>query len=386
LALQYPSQQSRQPERRVVAVARWPVGGIRTYLRALFEAPALEGYAFTLVAPDEEDLKSYLNLTTRRLEWTPCGSSSSAIARAVLAEIRRKKPQFVHSHGFISGSVTAAACELTRARHLLTVHDVLLDGQFAGLTGQARKLGLGFGLASSNHVHCVTADSRDNLLSTYPWFRSLRRKSTVIPHGVDTDLIVRAPRREVPQELGCAPGTMIFGFLGRFMAQKGFRYLVEAVGMLKSRGVSPERMRVLAVGSGGFLREDRERVTSMGLDGFFTFWPYHPEIASILKGIDCLVMPSLWEASGLLAMEAMVAGTPVIGTDCIGLRETLSDTPSVIVPPANAQALADALAKFLEHPTRNTAAVFQPEALERFSARRCFSTLASLYDRLCQRP
>src|SRR6185437_15543213 len=118
---------------------------------------------------------------------------------------------------------------------------------------------------------------------------------------------------------------------GRFMEQKGFRVLIDAVGILKRNGLSPARARVLAVGSGGYVREDRARIAAFGLEEFFTIWPYQRDIASILKGIHCLVMPSLWEASGILAMEAMVAGIPVIGSDCVGLRETLAESPSVQV-------------------------------------------------------
>lgn len=44
-------------------------------------------------------------------------------------------------------------------------------------------------------------------------------------------------------------------------------------------------------------------------------------------------MPSRWVAFGLLAVEALCAGTPLIASDCIGLREVVEDTPAVVVPP-----------------------------------------------------
>jgi glycosyltransferase involved in cell wall biosynthesis len=367
----------------VLAVARWPVGGIRTYLRDLFAAPALQGYAFVLVAPNEEGLDEYVaggRLACR--EWIATGPSIVEMTRAVSAASRHYKPTLVHSHGFLSGVISGLARQLTGFPHLLTVHDLLLDTQFKGLGGWVRHLGLGISLGSPDYIHCVTGDSRDNLLARYPWLTGLRRKTVVIPHGVDTGKIALAPRRELATELGWSPDTVIFGFLGRFMAQKGFRVLMDAMEILKNRGLTPARARVLAVGSGGYLREDRARIAALGLEGFFAFWPYQTDVASILKGIHCLVMPSLWEASGLLAMEAMVAGTPVIGTDCVGLRETLAASPSVRVRANDAVQLSEAIASFVERPDTQAAIQFQREAIQRFSADRSFAALHDLYDRV----
>jgi glycosyltransferase involved in cell wall biosynthesis len=369
--------------RVVLEVARWPVGGIRTYLRDLFRAPAMGGYALVLIAPNEEGLDEYIaGCGLNCLEWISPGSSISELTRAVSAALRRWKPALVHSHGFTSGVVSGLACRFTGAPHLLTVHDVLLDDQFCGFMGRMRALALGVSLLSPTRIHCVTADSRDNLLNRYPWLLSLKRKTIVIPHGIDSEKIVLAPRRELAGELGCSSSTAIFGFLGRFMPQKGFHVLIDAVRILKERGFTPKQIRVLAVESGAFIREDRARITSLGLDQFFTFWAYQADIASILKGIDCLLMPSLWEASGLLAMEAMVAGTQVIGTDCIGLRETLANSPAVQLQPRNPQHLSEAIANFVARPDKQPALQFQPEAIRRFSADRSFASLRDLYDRM----
>jgi glycosyltransferase involved in cell wall biosynthesis len=308
------------------------------------------------------------------------------MTRAVLSAIRRCKPTLVHSHGFISGVISGLASQFMHVPHLQTVHDVLLDNQFRGFSGQLRELALGLSLLSPSRIHFVTADSRDNLVARYPWLHSLKRKAVVIPHGIEADNIVLAARRDVAKELGCSSNTTIFGFLGRFMAQKGFSVIMDAVAILKDRGVTPERLRILAVGSGGFLREDRARIAAHDLESFFTFWPYQPNVAPILKGIDCLVMPSLWEASGLLAMEAMVAGTPVIGTDCIGLRETLANSPSIQVQTRDPVQLSEALGRFLERPHKEAALQFQPEAIRRFSAVNSFSSLRALYDQMRMLP
>jgi glycosyltransferase involved in cell wall biosynthesis len=367
----------------VLAVVRWPVGGIRTYLRDLFAAPALRDYAFVLIAPNEEKLDEYVaNGQLGCRTWIAPGPSFLQMSCAVAAATRRLKPALVHSHGFMT-SVISGLAQLTGFPHLLTVHDLVFDTQFQGHGGHMGRLVLGASLIPPHYIHCVTNDSRDNLLACYPWVPRLKHKTVVIPHGVDTAKIEKAPKRVLALELGWPPDTVIFGFLGRFMAQKGFNVLVDAIGILRQHhDLTPARARVLAVGSGGYVREERARIGRLGLEEFFTFWPQQAEIASILKGIHCLVMPSLWEASGLLAMEAMVAGTPVIGTDCVGLRETLAASPSVQVGTNDAVQLSEALARFLARPDRQAATEFQPQASQRFSGDRSFAALRDLYKRV----
>ena len=82
------------------------------------------------------------------------------------------------------------------------------------------------------------------------------------------------------------------------------------------------------------VREERAALERAGLRSYFSFLPHLPEVASTLKAVDVVAIPSLWEAMPLLPMEAMVAGVPVVGTNCIGLGEILVDSPSAIVSPS----------------------------------------------------
>jgi glycosyltransferase involved in cell wall biosynthesis len=75
-------------------------------------------------------------------------------------------------------------------------------------------------------------------------------------------------------------------------------------------------------------------------------------------------------------------GVPVLGSDCIGLREVLRGTPSRTVLAANADALASALAEAVGSPWREAARRFVPEARERFDVRPFAKTLAGLYESL----
>ena len=93
-------------------------------------------------------------------------------------------------------------------------------------------------------------------------------------------------------------------------------------------------------------------------------------------------MPSLWEAYPLLPMEAMCMGVPVLGTDCIGLREVLGETPSMVVPALDSEALAQALLKATVDPWTEAAAAYTPTAHQRFDVATRAGQLVSFLDTL----
>jgi glycosyltransferase involved in cell wall biosynthesis len=188
-----------------------------------------------------------------------------------------------------------------------------------------------------------------------------------------------APVRDLRAELQIATNVRILGFLGRFMEAKGFDVLIDAVQLLAARAPAVPPFVVVAVGYGGMIRENRARIEASRLTPYFRFLDFVNHVGPTLKGLDVMVMPSLWEASGLLAMEAMVAGTPVIGSRCVGLSETLADTPASVAEPGSGASLAAAIEARLHDPGTAEARAFVPEAARRFNSRNTFAALRALY-------
>jgi glycosyltransferase involved in cell wall biosynthesis len=116
----------------------------------------------------------------------------------------------------------------------------------------------------------------------------------------------------------------MIGFFGRFVEQKGFVVLLDALKLLAQRG-HVDRLRLVAtldrVAHGHW--HPRWVENDEILSRMVRFIEPVTEIAPVLSQMDALVMPSLWEACPLLPMEAMVLGVPVVGSDAIGLREAL---------------------------------------------------------------
>ena len=275
----------------------------------------------------------------RDFRYISCSDSAAGLLRMAASELRRGDYRLVHTHGFTAGALAAPLCRLFDIPHLMTAHDVFQYGQFTGARGKLKKMVLARLFRQIDVIHAVTRDGRDNFMEFFPAVDT--RRLRVIEHGVDVDAFRGAAAVNLRQEIGPAADTAyLIGFFGRFMAQKGFRYLVDAIDLIVNGTRSLRRPLVLTFGAGGFYREEFDRLRSMGLGEYFMQMPYSDNMPGIIKGVDLVAMPSLWEACGLLGMEALAAGVPIVGTSCIGLNEVLEGSPASIVPPGDASALA----------------------------------------------
>src|SRR5262249_14969630 len=157
-------------------------------------------------------------------------------------------------------------------------------------------------------VQVVTEDALTNLSEFLPGLAK-RKDIEIIRNGIDTEQYQKALINAMGQDvskareaLGTTADRTLFGFFGRFMPEKGFPCLIDAVERLARDGEVSRKFKVLTVNSGCFEREYRSRVTEKGLDEYFIFQPKSFRVVELLSILDAVVMPSLWEAAGLLAM------------------------------------------------------------------------------------
>jgi glycosyltransferase involved in cell wall biosynthesis len=360
---------------RVLLVVRWPVGGIRTFIRYVYRNFDPSKWHFTIIAPDLEETKILLDdLSEHDVSYAPVlgmpDNGSSGFAKmfsCVLSQLVRKNYDLIHSHGFTSGISAALAALVSRTPHVMTSHDVINENQFSGWKGKVKKRVVErlFGMIDS--IHSVSYDAQMNLLSHFPGIGNRAGKCIVIPNGIEVDRFIIAESRDLRGELRLGQDVFLVGFMGRFMAQKGFRYLVDAVEILREEYDLPKRLLILTFGEGAFIREEKDIIGKKGLNDFFCFMQFTPNVAGTIKGIDLVVMPSLWEACGLVAMETLTCGTPLIGTDCLGLREVLKSTPARIVPVGDSASIASAIREEMLYPSKTEATAFQKVAAARFA-------------------
>ena len=367
----------------ILMTAMQPGGGIRTFFRYIYSQPVFEGFTFTLLAPDE-GLSDYL------FEFLPEGritvTSADPSPIKFMNQIRRlsQKPEFdlVHSHGFSAGVLTEFAMAGGSKAHLMTAHDVFNQAQFEGFKGHLKQRIMAAAFRRMDAIHTVTEDAKTNLIEFFPGVAPTQVEG--ILHGVDTKYFRDGIPEHLKEPLGLSPDTPLIGFFGRFMGQKGFRLIVQAIKRIRDEKLLPAVPHVATFGWGGFIREDYAYLEELGLKAYFHQMAQTNNMAGALKGVDVVAMPSRWEACGLLAMEALAAGVPIVGSSCIGLREVLEGSPAKRIPVGDSQALADALVHELENSAQRKQEFenYQSIAVERFAIGRPASALAELYKQL----
>lgn len=366
---------------RILITARWPTGGIRSYFRYVYGQRELQDHDYCLVTPKMGHAEYFREIFPHdRFKYVETGPKLSALCWATTCAYRWFKPDLAHSHGFIAAFATAPGAWLTRVPHLFTSHDMLLPEQFSGLNGMVKLRALGTLLRLCTHIMTVSEDSRNNLETCFPYL-SGQGRITAIRSGVDIAAYSTNDRRNLKQELGIETSTPLLGFFGRFMGPKGFPLLVKATANLLKQGYP---MYVACFGWGGFIREEQAELRAAGLNDIFRFLPHTDDMGAALRAVDAVVVPSRWETCPLLPMEAMVAGTPVIASNCIGLREVVQDTPALVFENGSSDDLTARMRDYLNTPDvyHERASAFRQKAAERFDARSSARRLHDLYSRL----
>ncbi|MGZ6341162.1 MAG: glycosyltransferase family 4 protein [Candidatus Limnocylindrales bacterium] len=164
----------------------------------------------------------------------------------------------------------------------------------------------------------------------------------VIPNGVDVDRY----RRAVPVARW-QDGTRNILFVGRLEDRKGLPYLLRAFRILRKTG---HDCRLLVVGSGPQEREARRYVLTRGLRNVeFLGRVSDAEKAQLFRTADVFVSPATGrESFGIVLLEAMAAGAPVVCSDIHGYKGVVHrDEQAILVPPRDAKSLALGIGRVL---------------------------------------
>ena len=143
------------------------------------------------------------------------------------------------------------------------------------------------------------------------------------------------------------PGKKIIYSAGRLSEQKGFSYLIETAQILQEKR---NDLVFFVSGEGKLASVLQKQVDEAGLHESFVFEGFAPDIFPYMKGCNLFVLASLFEGMPNVAMEAMAMEKPVIATGVNGARELMQDGKTgLIVPPADAVALANAIGSLIDN-------------------------------------
>lgn len=167
------------------------------------------------------------------------------------------------------------------------------------------------------HIISISAKTQESLLA---WLKKKTEKYSVISNGVPLqDFYIAKPciRSELIETYNS--GDILLCMIGSFTEQKNHIFAMEILKML------PSYFKLILVGEGILLETIKKYAEEHKLCGRVFFLGFRNDIGSIMKSSDMVIIPSKWEGFGLIAVEAMACGIPIICSDVPGLSEVVSD-------------------------------------------------------------
>ncbi len=184
----------------------------------------------------------------------------------------------------------------------------------------------------------------------------------IIPCGTDVTTFRPISKIEARKQLNISPKAKVVLYVGRFDRRKGIETLVRATSELRAQldqgeEIDPQQLKLLVVGGsdpqeadGAERRRIESVVTALDLTANTEFVGMvgHDRLALYYTAADVCVIPSHYEPFGLVAIEAMACGTPVVASAVGGLNFTvISEETGLLVPPHDVAKFAQAIERIL---------------------------------------
>jgi glycosyltransferase involved in cell wall biosynthesis len=166
-------------------------------------------------------------------------------------------------------------------------------------------------------------------------------KVEVVPNGVDTDLFRPATSLREPFLL----------FVGSLIERKGVKYLIQAMPHV---GRAFPAYRLIVVGEGPQRNELSQLAEALGVGDHVTFTGAQSpaEIQMWMRRASLFVLPSVEEGLGVVVLEALASGLPCLASEIGGIPDLITPEVGKLIPPANVEALGEAIVSLLGAPDR----------------------------------
>ncbi|MHB9033556.1 MAG: glycosyltransferase [Anaerolineae bacterium] len=353
-------------------------GGMNVYIREVCRALARQGWLIDIYTRAQDDGPQVVDgqpapgCRTINIQAGPRGPMDRREVFSVLPEFTRNLLAFsrenrleyalIHSHYWLSGWV---ANELRQEWSIPVIQMFHTLGKMKDATAQnsAQREARNRSRIEQHIMEVVdrivaaTPLDRLQMLNNY---KVKEAKIAVIPCGVNLDLFHPIPRQQARAEVGVPQDKRLLVFVGRLDPVKGLKYLLQALCELdKSEPAIVQNLCLAIIGGDReshlqALNEDVDCISQLkdvGLENMVLFYgPQAQErLPAYYSAAEICVMPSLYESFGMVALEAMACGTPVIASRVGGLTFTVRDGETgFLVPERNPKALAEKISLILQ--------------------------------------
>jgi sugar transferase (PEP-CTERM/EpsH1 system associated) len=335
----------------VHVVHRFGVGGLENGLVNLINRMPASEWRHAVVSLTEIS-EEFAKRVERDVMWIALNKRPGHLIRyypRLFSLFRELRPAIVHTRNLaaLEACVPAWAARVparVHGEHGWDVHDLHASKRKYLLIRRAYRPFVRRYVALSQHIERYLEEG----------VRVPGARITQIYNGVDTERFAppAGKRALIP---GCPfddPRLWVVGAVGRMAAVKNPLMLVHA--FIRARQLSSEarsRMRLIMIGEGPLRTEAASLVADAGLTPCAWLPGERSDVPAILRGVDCFALPSLAEGISNTVLEAMATGLPIVATRAGGNAELIEDGLSGrLVPPANSDALAQALVTYLSDP------------------------------------
>ncbi len=355
---------------RVLQVLGRSAGGIARHVSQITAAlDGSDGLQIDIAGPTDLPIPLPKAVIPLDIPEGPIGGHRQAVI--ALTRLLRSY-DVVHAHGLRAGIDAGIAARRADRASWLTVHN-LVRTEISGLKAHLYKRAEAAAVLATGHTFAVSHDIARHLRSAIP-----RRadKIEVLHLGIGEAPATDRSRADVRASLGVKDGARLIVSVARLAPQKSLDVLLDALAMLRTDA------SLAILGEGPLHAALEHKARSLGLEGRVQFLGFRADVADHIAAADAFSLSSVWEGVPLAAQEAILLGTPVVGTDVGGMRELIANKVSGrLVPPGDPSALAEALDEVLTSPERAAAyaRAAQDGLRERFSTDRMLARLRDAY-------
>jgi glycosyltransferase involved in cell wall biosynthesis len=359
---------------KVLHVAETIRGGIATYLNELhpYQCVSYDRDNVHYVVPSDhrDDLVGFEDAEVS--VFKRAGRSLPGLLRMAMVtfqQVRRVRPDVVHIHSTFAGLVIRPLLFLMRGRPQVVYcpHGWAFSRETSRLSHHTTKLVEHVLARITDRIVCISADEQKQAIDAGIACERL----ALVHNGISA----KRPSPLTNAVVWPSRKTRIL-FIGRLDRQKGYDLLVEAARRLS------EAVDVRIVGSSVISKQkDLELPANVALLG----WMNRPQIEAHLEAADLVVIPSHWEAFGLVALEAMRAAKPIVAFRVGALPEIVEDgVTGILSSPVSVESLVDGIERAIKLDLPTTGRRGYDRFRRLFDVKKTHQTLNTLYGDLSQ--
>ncbi len=273
----------------------------------------------------------------------------------------------VFSHYWLSGWVGEYLQRWWHVPHFIMFHTVGAIKNTFGIGEEAPELRLETEKNLAQNCRLVIASTGKEKIDLVHHYGASPERVSVVPCGVNLELFQPQDKELSRQQLGIGDDQVVL-FVGRIEPLKGIDRLLQAVSSLQNG----HRPRLVIVGGDSYSQAEIARLEELsrrlGITESVTFQGMvkYEQMPLFYSAADVCVVPSYYESFGLVALESLACGTPVVASDVGDMKNIILQGETGYVVAGNAPAkLADKIARLLSRPPLDTEAI--RDSVSRFS-------------------